>query len=218
MNTYADEGTLTSLGLEDMAESARFQTRFMRPHKFRFQLRQLQNGKEGSQHAVWSDGKKNWLYLEEIAGRGEVKESRLRDALIGISPLCGSAALLVSSLLFSGDFTEPATAVLSQRLSLLGEEEVSGQKCYVIGVSDPEDMNMKLWIDKSSYLIRQAFDNRSGTTILYHPQRDIELPDSEFLFSAPKQALFRSRHAQFASGWRRSASGSGTGALARWEA
>jgi len=187
LNTYSDEGKMTSSGAGFMAKSARFQTRFLRPRKFRFQAIEMLNGKEWNKDVVWSDGKKAWLYMYQMGGlESSSEERRLGNALSTISITPGYAAILIPELLLPADFGEPHIDTFFKQISLAGEENVSGKDCYVIRLSNPGGMDLKLWVDRSSYLILRAFDKLANATISYQPKRDVKIAESEFEFSPPK--------------------------------
>jgi outer membrane lipoprotein-sorting protein len=178
LNSYSDEGTLTSSGRGFMAENAKFQTRFVRPHKFRFQVIELADGKELGRNVVWSDGKKTWLYTFDYGGPGGSEERGLGNALSTISPTSGYETMLVPALLFPAEFGESEIDAFYEEISLTGEEKVSGKDCYVISMFNPGGMDLKLWVDKSSYLIMRTFDRRLNSTTIYQPMRAIRLAES----------------------------------------
>jgi hypothetical protein len=174
LKSYSDEGTLTSAGRGWMPKNARFHTRFVRPDKFYFQLGGI---------VVWSDGKKSGLYEGKAAG---YQGLRVVGALSMISPTSGVETMLVPALLLPADFHGSMIDPSSREISLVGEDEVSGKDCYMIGVSNPEGMHLKLWIEKSSHLILKAFDSLPKATITYQPQCNIKIAESEFQFTPPK--------------------------------
>jgi outer membrane lipoprotein-sorting protein len=187
LNTYSDEGTLRSSGTGFMASNARFRTRFDRPHKFRFQVTEFADGEELDKNVIWSNGKKSWWYENETGeGEGGIEERGLASALCAISPGAGYETMLVPALLLPADFGEPHIDAFFKEISLAGEESVSRKNCYVIRLSNPGGMDLKLWVDKSSYLILRAFDKVANATISYQPKRDIKIADAEIAFSAPK--------------------------------
>jgi outer membrane lipoprotein-sorting protein len=183
LNSYSDEGILTSSGTGYMAKHARFQTRFVRPHKFRFQVMQATYGNEWDKDVVWSDGKKTWWY-NGMSGGSEERGSG--NALSTPSVTAGDAATLVPALLMPAEFGGGEFDTSSGGIALAGEERVSGTDCYVISLNNPEGTDLKLWIEKSSYLTLRAFDRTSESTITYQPKCNVKIADSEFKFTPPK--------------------------------
>jgi outer membrane lipoprotein-sorting protein len=187
LKSYSDEGTLTSSGRGFMAKNAIFQTRFVRPRRFRFQVVEFEDGKEWNKNVVWSDGEKAWWYSREMGGlEGGTVERGLGNALSTISPTAGEETMLVPALLLPTEFGGPSFDAALEEISFAGDEKVSGKDCFVIGLSNPEGMRQKLWIEKSDYQILQAFDSLPKATITYQPKCNLAIPDSEFKFSPPK--------------------------------
>jgi hypothetical protein len=117
---------------------------------------------------------------------GGAEKRGLGNALSTISPVSGYETMLVPALLLPAEFGEPTFAASFDEISLAGEEKVSGKDCYVLGLRRSEGMELKLWVDKASYLIRRAFDPSANATMNYHPRCDIKIPESEFGFAPPQ--------------------------------
>ena len=94
--------------------------------------------------------------------------------------------MLVPDLLLPAELGGPAIDASFQEITLAGEEKVSGNDCYVISLGNPEGMHLKLWVEKSSHLILQAFDKMSKATITHQPKCNLAIADSEFKFTPPK--------------------------------
>ena len=92
--------------------------------------------------------------------------------------------MLVPRLLLQSEFV--GSIFGAEQLSLAGEERVEGKDCYVIDVSAVEGMDLKLWVDKSSYLILRAFDRMPNATMKFQPKCDVKIAESEFRFSRPR--------------------------------
>jgi uncharacterized protein DUF2092 len=182
LNTYSDEGTVRSSDRDSRVKNIRFQTRFMRPHKFRFQAVRVSKGKEKDKSVVWSDGKKTWLY--DCAGC--VGERGLGNALRLIADTSGYETVLVPELLLPAEFGAPTIDPSMGGFFIIGEQNVFGKDCYVIGMRGPEGVDLKLWVDRSSYLILQAFTREPQETMSYQPKGNIRVAESEFRFSPPK--------------------------------
>src|SRR5207245_500736 len=118
--------------------------------KFVFQFVQVINGEELGKLVVSSDDKQIRLYT----GADESSEERgLDEALSTISPISGDATMIVPMLLLPDEIRRPKFDVLFEEIALADEEKVSGEDCYVVSLSNPEGWHLKLWIEKSNYLI-----------------------------------------------------------------
>ena len=93
--------------------------------------------------------------------------------------------MLVPRLLLPSDFRGSMFGPRFEGISLAGEEKVFGKDCYVIALSNARGLWMKLWLEKSSSMILRAFDNFSNATILYQPNPNAGIDESEFKSSPP---------------------------------
>ncbi|MCE9558727.1 MAG: hypothetical protein K8R88_07220 [Armatimonadetes bacterium] len=167
LQSYSDHGELTSDGKGFQPKAAKFLTYFKRSGEFRFEARVLDEKKTPYQlDAVWSTGKKSWLYMSEIGGDAE--ERPIPNGLSVIGPGSGLAADLVPGLLMPEIFKERYFAKFSSTLS--ADEKVGSKSCYRMECSVRGQKIWTLWIDKQSLLILKAKSGFAEEIILYSPQ------------------------------------------------
>ncbi|MEW6455834.1 MAG: hypothetical protein AB1410_03850 [Acidobacteriota bacterium] len=152
-SSYQDTGFIeTTFVLNSGKQISRksFKTYFVRPNLFRFEWRaQLYPESPWILCVLWSDGKDTFTYWESG------KFDRMKSLLDGISANAG-----VSS---GGTTTVPCMLIKSgcrftlidlQNLSLVGEDKLEGNKCYIIKGIDPKiKKKYKLWIGKKNSLL-----------------------------------------------------------------
>lgn len=167
LQSYSDQGELTSNGAGFQAKDAKFVTYFKRPGEFRFEARVLDEKKIPYQvDAVWSTGKKSWLYMGEIGDAAE--ERPIPNALSVISVGSGSAGSLVPGLLMPDVFKEKFFSRFSSALN--GDQKIGTQLCYQLECSLKGKKIWTLWIDKQSLLILRAKSGFAEAIISYSPQ------------------------------------------------
>lgn len=182
LQTYSDQGELQSSGQGFMAKNARFETRFSRGGGFLFKEQALENGKPYDQNAVWSDGKRSWLYMEMVGGSAE---RGIADALSTISTTGGYVTMLVPALLMPNEFKGGILSETAQEITLEADALAGGAECSVLKVKKSSGMSLTLWIDKKSGLILKALEPNSGSTITYQPQVNVKLRAKDFVFVQP---------------------------------
>ncbi len=178
--TYADEGTATykpvgvpfNLG----AMETRFQTAFVSPDRFRFEIRG--NGRMGS-WIVWTSGDamRAWSSFPAFFERNTSLDSAFSQ--MGF-PSYGSS-LTIPQLLLSKTLRAADLLSLINDPTVTGEEKIDGHHAFRIeGMvwNDP----IKIWIDRTQYLIlkvtrRTSIGNRGGqeVTIQYRPKLNSDI-------------------------------------------
>jgi hypothetical protein len=175
LKSYADSGGVKSNGGGFLARDVKFTTRFERPNRFLFRAAQYDKDGEFAHASAWSEGGKAGSEDSEF-GRGE---RRLGEALRIYAVTYGDSASLVPSLLMP---RELSGSDLSRQpeLTLLKEEVIRGHPCHVLQLRSRGGTIEKVWVDKSTLMIRQTYDGiRKGWTTI-DPQPNAALTDKDF--------------------------------------
>jgi hypothetical protein len=182
LTSYADEGTLTSSGDGFMAKDARFHTRFQRPRRFLFVEESLADGRPFETNAVWSDGRKAWLYMSSVGG---ADERPIGGGCSTISPSAGYECILVPELLVPAEFQGGSPPGSYSGVEFGKDEMQNGVKCRVLKLTKPTGLHLTLWVDPKTMLILKARDPGSDATIVYRPRVGARIPADDFRFKVP---------------------------------
>ena len=137
-----------------------FKTYFARPRLFRFEWRSS-SIPASREAAVWSDGKKDYRWMPEVFPKsdrfmlydGAPLRFNVDDALKSSS----GAIFFIPSLLMEDIAPIPFGELLEHmtELSLLPEERIDGEACYVIG-GRISAAPWTLWVGKETHLLRKT--------------------------------------------------------------
>lgn len=204
LSSYQDTGVVRILPVVSLRESGpqhprpkskssggdplvTFKTYYVRPRMFRFECKSSR-WRASRESVFWTDGEKAYAWTPDGYRRGETFALRSGNDLnyyANEASKAGSEAiLLVPSLLMEElDFFPFREGVLSMTdSSLLGDEQVEGEACYVIGGS-VYGRPWVLWIGKSSRLLRKtrtphltgSFHNIEKVSVAEEIHRDIRI-------------------------------------------
>lgn len=163
----ADPSSLGDAGGRDSAGRASreaplvsFRTYFARPRMFRFDWKGL-SGNASREATTWSDGRRVYSWAPEPASSDGSftlsREASLSSAMEGARGSSAGAAYNVTSLLMRGAGPDSFADYLGamKELTLLGDEVLDGETCYVIRGKIFGHPWM-LWVGKDSRLLRKT--------------------------------------------------------------
>jgi outer membrane lipoprotein-sorting protein len=141
-------------------EGVFFKTYFARPRLYRFDWSGTPEG-SSRESSVWSDGRRNYCWIPNpaldagrffmLGGQNLSAYTSLASRHSGLGVFNVSSLMIKDALYSSFDYELKALS----DLSLLGEEVVDGESCYVIrgkAVGKP----WVLWVGKNSQLLRKT--------------------------------------------------------------
>ena len=173
--SYQDTGEVkvsdTQSGTPRVLQTITFKTYFKRPQYFRFEFVVSPTSFfKPEKYAVGFDGKQGYLYSET---EGYAKEESLGLAIAGAAGISSGSANTISSLLIEG-VGGPILKVLNN-ITIGPDEEVYGQKCYVIKGEFPEGSVYQLWIGKGDYLLRRSRSSLTRDSAVQITEEDHEI-------------------------------------------
>jgi outer membrane lipoprotein-sorting protein len=198
LKSYADSGTI----LEEYGTSSKdthtFATYFIRAPRY-FLLKFNKQG--GDQYVIWGDPDAFHTWWKSTAQQTDYPNPQNIPAISQSDYNTKGAALKIPTLLYGK--SELAARMLA--ISDPGEtglEDIGGNSCYRLTgrASDTyaatgKEVNVRrltMWIDVSTYLVRQVREEwdatpgqRHRTTTIYQPQANPSLNDSRFKFVPP---------------------------------
>ncbi|HLX68487.1 MAG TPA: hypothetical protein VKV04_02565 [Verrucomicrobiae bacterium] len=219
--TYLDSGQVTTRFIYPDDCSPRisvrpFTTAFHRPDRFRFEFRSRFKAKDPWQrYIVWADGElvRTWWDIK----RGVQEPASVALALAGATGVSGGSAHTIPDLLMPDRVGGRRLTELAELMSLGDETLGGGDCCRLSGRFPPipidpaeeekriqetialvgrrperaEHSPLRLWIDRSTLLIRRIEETkqfetfRSEETTDYEPAVGVSLSDAELQFGAP---------------------------------
>jgi hypothetical protein len=167
-----------------------FKTYYVRPRMLRFEWKSSRR-RVSREAAFWTDGEKayGWMPARHLRGEGfELSSSNnLNYYAMEASKAGSEAVLLIPGLLMEElNFFPFREGVLSMTdSSLLGDEQVEGEACHVIGGS-VYGRPWVLWVGKSSRLLRKtrtphlsgSFHNIEKVSVAEEIHRDIRINEN----------------------------------------
>jgi hypothetical protein len=184
LKTYSDQGTLEGSGEGFMYKHARFTTRFSRPNKFFFSVEGVENGKAYDRNAVWTDGKKEWLYM---GMDGALGERDIRASLGTISPTSGIETTLIPDLLAITKHPEDSLVNQFGGIHLGSVETIGSIKCQKVKLQGETGQQLDIWVGLTNHLIYRAYDDSRKATITYHPKTNVRFGAHDFTFKVPRR-------------------------------
>jgi len=188
--SYRDKGTVTTKFFlnhgEAYSKELPFMTAFARPDRFRFEFSsQFPSSRRWYRHIVCSDGANTHVWGDPCKP-GVIT----RDSAIGtFTGISGGSAGTIPFLLFAEEDNFRLTDLSD--VVLLPDADLHGIACYRIDGKDLFHDIQSLWIDKSTFLVRQLEERRSfpdfrlEQTTSYSPEINIPLSSSELEFNPP---------------------------------
>src|SRR5688572_3938558 len=191
--TYSDEG-LTSTTEDPKGRRSFFRTSFVRPGAFRMQL-WVNSDKPGGVKpwVVWTNG--DLVQIPGIPTPTGVQHLRIDSALTRLAQFSDGSSYVVPPLLFPDAFrTLPLFSVIDDA-RVAGEENIDGRQTFRIE-GTRAGLPIKLWIDKSQYLILKTYrkvrfgDSEYESTVQYKPKLNAEVPPEDLaLPELPNQSV-----------------------------
>ncbi|HEX4451576.1 MAG TPA: redoxin domain-containing protein [Kofleriaceae bacterium] len=170
---YADRGTVVDTFSDKHQNHITFETAFARPDKLRFQY------DNGTAFVAWNAPPRARMW--QSVDTNVVHEARdIEQALAIFSGVSHGAAYVVPSLLGAipqgTAFTELADA------TIVGSEAIDGHACARVRGKYGEDLAAvaELWIDRSSFLVRQVAVHTGGVDTVMHYEPRTTVTDADF--------------------------------------
>jgi outer membrane lipoprotein-sorting protein len=182
--SYFDVGVVQTVSAADerlIETNVSFKTYFERPNKMRFEWEE--GGQLKSWHIVWSDGKDVFTYWDS---GGLKREESLSLALAGATGISRGAAHTVPVLLLQ-DVGFKLTEM--SNTSLVREEQLEGEDCFVVKGFHPFGFPIDLWISKNDFLLRKEREQNEDKTFVEEIRRNVKLnatfPAETFQYTPP---------------------------------
>lgn len=184
LTSYSDEGSVTTNGNGYRPKNARFRTRYQRGGKFLFEADLLDKGTSYGKEAVWSDGRRSWMFssFPDDSGTSEIEVNK-GLSLIEIN--AGEEADLIPTLLMPKTLGGKGITRY-KRILAKGEAVEDGHKCSLIELADDPKYAITLWIDRGTLVILRARYVFANEDIHYRPTLNPKLAQSEFVPKLPK--------------------------------
>jgi outer membrane lipoprotein-sorting protein len=193
--SYRDSGVVKAAHIAGAGRfnvEQRFKTAFLRPGRFRFQSSEKAGDAPETGLIVWRQGQDIRIWRDDKPDLE--KPSSFNSALMVSTSVSGGGVVHeIPALLFPtevrGDHLTDLTGARR-----LGDEKIGDADCYRIEGKSGENP-MKLWIDKSSFLVRridmetQLTYLRIEFTTTYDPVIDSEVNEEMLALDLPKPSL-----------------------------
>lgn len=188
-SSYQDTGIIEEVRGEGAGQREtilEFKTFFARPHFFRFEWRDRPVRLGESLNVVWNDGKQTYCYYS-WSDTGVEKKEDLSLGIAGATGVSRGSAHLIPVLLMGevGGFRLTETS----NVSLLGEEKLEGEDCYIVRGYHPHNFPMDMWIGKRDFLLRKVKEPNDDGTSQVDTRRDItvngKIPAEIFNYTPP---------------------------------
>jgi len=168
--SYVDRGSLTSRGTKKT-----FTTAFVRPDRFRFELRE--NGDATRAYVIWlaDDAAYSDWYLRP---ESVVEDASLEVALDAAAGVSGGASTIVPSLLLS---TSHRFVQSLHGARITGEQQVGTRRCWRVEATQSVPGSTRalvLLVDQESHALRQVVQD-GVHRIDYEPRLDVDIHPEE---------------------------------------
>ena len=191
--TYSDEGISKSEASIGGGRKTYFRTSFVRAGSFRFQL-WFNSDKPGRSEpwVVWKNGD-----LVRAQGISSVGGRRLRfdTALSRMAAFSAGGSVAIPQLLLPDAFRVVQFFSLIVDARVAGEEKINGRQAFRIE-GTMADLPIKLWIDKSEYLILKSYrevdigNRHEESTIQYKPKLNANIPPEDLTMAQSLNQVF----------------------------
>ena len=172
-------GTVQSQGGGFVAKNANFRLLFQSPSQFRFEASVLlgSNGETDENQITWDGGAKCWWYAKEF---GEITDRTLGNALSIVAVNAGPQANLLSELLLPKELGQGALSA-EPEATLLPDEKLGGKVCAVLQLRSQGASATKVWVDKSSGMILQLYEELRGITVTFASHPNVAIAPQDFM-------------------------------------
>lgn len=171
--SYQDEGVVQNVKPGSSAPEIEpvnsFKTYFVRPDKIRFEWVEKNFYGKTEQYIIWSDGE--GVFSDYPFG--SEKAESIGMAVAGATGISRGAAHLIPVLLNIGVNGFRVTKM--ENLSLLREEEVEGEICFVVRGDHPFGFPIDLWISKKDFLLRKQREKNDDGSFDEDIRRNVKL-------------------------------------------
>ncbi len=199
LKTYSDTATIaTAMALPGNPDLLRgshtFSTKYTAPRQFKFDFR----GGEGDRLVIWSSGGPFSTWWKATGVTEEYPQGEGATAFATAQTPTSGGALMIPTLLFPGAALEGPLANIKDP-ELLDPETLDGRQMYRIKADvrvnhwSEGTRPTTVWIDAETLLVRKVLEERPSTTDLTDtitttitPQANIDIPATEYQFTAPK--------------------------------
>ena len=178
LSSYKDDAEYESLGSSYVPTKARISIRFSRP-RLLFEITRLDRSKPAVMTAIWSDGKRSWLYKRDY-NDGPPEERQLAMSYPTVE--AGEDSVLVLRLLTKEPITTTREGI---QVLLKPDETIAGKPCFTVCFRRVSGSDGILWIEKATHLMLRTYNFGSGIGIRYHPQVNVSIPSPQFIFRSP---------------------------------
>jgi outer membrane lipoprotein-sorting protein len=174
--SYQDTGVVmdTKSGADNQGTvEIEFKTYFVRPHLFRFEWVDRDTVTlEERLNVVWNNGKRTFRYYSWDDPSVE-REENIGIGLAGATGISRGSAHTVMTLLMKEVGGFRVTELTG--ISLLGEDKVGGENCYVLRGYHPFKFPVDLWISKQDFLIRKTREPVGDGSYKVEIHKDVKL-------------------------------------------
>jgi len=179
---YDGAGGAVDEGRGTCTERSPFTTAFVRPARFRYEIRRRRGEEEFDRCLAWRNG-------EDVRGWWDVKPGVVLGSpsslLATATVVSGFTAARVPAL-FLPELPETHVTHLAD-VQRMEDEELAGATCFVVQGHWSGGTPITLWIDRRSFLLRQTLTEDFGRQMrtTYEPELDLEIPEAELVFDPP---------------------------------
>ena len=194
--SYYDEGSIN--GTFYGFRNGYFRTTFVRPSHLAFELwssRDDIDRKTG--WVVWKSGDsiKSWIPSNVRPGSGTRKEVSFDTALDGLAPPSSGSSLYTPPLLLPSLFRTSDLLASMSDARVAGEDKIDGRATFRIEAKLWGRQEIKLWIDKTQYLIlrisRKLPFGRDlvESTVNFKPILNADIPPEKLILKVPGDVI-----------------------------
>jgi VWFA-related protein len=190
--SYYDEGSIS--GALYGFRNGYFRTTFVRPSHLAFELWPNRDDKDRKTGwAVWKSGDsiKSWVPSNLRPGSGTEKEAPLDTALDGLAVPSAGASLYIAPLLLPSLFRTTDLLASMSDVRLAGEDKIDGREAFRIEAKLGGQQEVKLWIDKTQYLILRSSrklvvgNQPLESTVHFKPILNADIPPERLFLKVP---------------------------------
>lgn len=191
-STYHDSGVVRTVFIDAKGRQTTerpFTTNFVRPGRFRFELRDGDVSDGENRYIVWRERNdvQTWWHVSQAIEKCD----SLGTALAGATGVSGGSAHTAPALLMPNEIGGGRLTELT-RAKRIEDDKLGEAECFRIE-GRYADSPMTLWLDKSSFFARRIdsqheFDDfRTEKITTYEPVIDEEIPGKLLEFNPPEQ-------------------------------
>ena len=191
--TYQDEGSINS-GFYGF-RNGYFRTTFVRPSHLAFELwANREDVDRMTGWAVWKSGDsiKSWVPVNVGPGASTRKEAPLDIALNRLAPPSAGASLYSPPLLLPSLFRTADLLASMSEVRVAGEDKIDGREAFRIEAKLWGQQQVKLWIDKSKYVILRITrkltvgrEQQIESTVNFKPILNADIPPQRLTLKIP---------------------------------